>query len=226
MKLFIFIFLILSKSAISQSGVKEIYKYSNKDCLVFDYSTLSTNFLINKHFGISESNEEQIYKTYKLLNVTKFSPNGKIGEFVSIDTIFFDSKISFSEVNFAVKSFLSNNINFNILENKFGYYLINVILRHKNYSDDIFRVSIKVRSGYVIMESNSDLYINSSYLMIPKIIAYNDKSEALKYEQGEQLFISHIAKEQIYYYSVLYETIERLKFQVNQYFIDILNKKQ
>jgi hypothetical protein len=158
--------------------------------------------------------------------VIKFSPNSKIGEFILNDTIFYDSKILFPDANFAVRAFLSNNINIKISENKFGYYLFNVILRHKNYSDDIFRISIKVRNGYIILSSNSELYITSYHQLIPKIIAYNDKSEAVKYEQGEQLFINQVAKQQLYYYSILYETRERLSFQINQYFNDIVNKNK
>lgn len=224
MKIYILFFLILSNSAFSQLGNNEIYKYSNKNCLVFDYSTINTNFLINKYYSISEANEEQIYKTYKLLDVNKFSPNNKIGEFILNDTIFYDKKISFSEANFAIKSFLSNNININIFENKFGYYLFNVILRHKYYSDDLFRLSIKIRNGYILLSTKSELYITSYYQVTPKTIAYNDKSEALNYKEGQQLFIRQIAAQQLYYYSVIYETRDRLTFQINQYLSDILNK--
>ena len=60
--------------------------------------------------------------------------------------------------------------------------------------------------------------------MTPKTIAYNDKSEALNYKEGQQLFIRQIAAQQLYYYSVIYETRDRLTFQINQYLSDILNK--
>ena len=227
MKLFVVILLLFSNSVFSQFGKNEIYKYSDKNSLIFDYSTLSSTFLTNKHFGLSESNEDEINKIYKTLNVFQFAPNNIIGEFVLNDTIKFDKKISFSDANFAIKSFLSNSINLNIKENKYGYYLFNVILRHKYYSDDIFRVSLKVRDGYIILSTNTLLYFNTYYQLIPKNIAYNDKSEAFKYEKAEdgsskQIFIDKIAERQLYFYSILYETRERLEYQINQYLLDVI----
>ncbi len=228
---FVLIFLIFfSLPAFSQSGKIELYKYSNRNSLVFDYSTLSPNYLTNKHFGLNDSNREDIQKIYKTLNIFQFAPNNKIGEFILNDTIRFDNKISFEEANFAMKSFLSNNVNINFTENKYGFYLFNVILRHRNYSDDLFRVSLKIRNGYIILSANTEIYFYSYHQLIPKEIAYNDKSESFKYGKSEddnieQVFINEVAERQIYFYSTIYETREILNYQITQYLNDILINK-
>jgi len=225
---FTILLLIFTKSVFSQISKNEIYKFSDKHSIVFDYSNISSKFLLNKYFGYTDTKEEEVFNIYKKLNIFQFSPNYKIGEFILNDTIWFDKKVSFSEANFAIKSFLSNKINRNIIENKYGYYLFNIILRHKFFSDDIFRIAIKVRNNYIILSANTDLYFDTYYQLIPKNIAYNDKSEAFKYvktEEGEtkQIFIDKIAERQLYFYSILYETREQLNEIISQYFTDLTN---
>ena len=131
MKYLIFIFLLFSKNTFSQNNRSvEIYRYTNKDAIIFDYSSLNSGYLINKHFNI-ENDDIQISEFYRSFNFNLFSPSQRIGEFVINDTLDSNENVSFEDINFAIKSLICTNSNYTFQENKYGYYLINLIIRHR-----------------------------------------------------------------------------------------------
>lgn len=181
MKYLIFIFLIFSKNTFSQINKSiEIFRYTNKDAIVFDYSASNPDFLINKQFKI-ENDANQISEFYKKFNFNIFSPSQKIGEFVINDTLDFNEKVDFDDINFAIKSLICSNSNYKFSENKYGYYLVNIIIRHSYYNDDILRLAFKILPNSIVIESKNDFNIISYHQLLPQLIAYNDKTEGFEY---------------------------------------------
>jgi len=228
MKNLIFILLLISKISFSQNNNVEIYRYVNKDAIIFDYSILNSNYLLNKHFKL-ENDENKISDFYSKFNFNLFSPSQRVGEFVLNDTLDLDGNLSFDDINFSIKSIICNNSNYRFAENIYGYYLVNIIIRHNFYNDDIIRIAFKVLPNSVIIESQTDFNFVSYNQLLPQLIAYNDKSVGYDYvfENGERKMTKsvniEVAKQQLYYMAVLLETRERLISLVNQYYNDVKN---
>jgi hypothetical protein len=229
MKYSILILLLVSKFSFSQNlSNVEIYRYVNKDAIIFDYSILNSNYLLNKHFKL-ENDESKISDFYSKFNFNLFSPTQRIGEFVLNDTLDLDENISFDDINFSIKSIICNNSNYRFTENKYGFYLVNIIIRHNFYNDDIIRIAFKVLPNSVIIESQTDFNFVSYHQLLPQLIAYNDKSVGYDYifENGERKMTKsvniEVAKQQLYYMAVLLETRQRLISMVNQYYNDVKN---
>ncbi len=227
MKYLIFIFLLFSKNTFSQNNRSvEIYRYINKDAIIFDYSSLNPGYLINKHFNI-ENDDIQISEFYRSFNFNLFSPSQRIGEFVINDTLDSNENVSFEDINFAIKSLICTNSNYTFQENKYGYYLINLIIRHRFYNDDIFRISIKILPNSIVIQSRLDFNYFSYHQLTPQLISYNDKTAGYNYifENGERKMTQEVnlevAKQQLYYMATLIETRERLISLVNEYFNDV-----
>lgn len=218
---------MLSINGYSQKQeVGEIYRYSNKDAIVFDYSTEKSSILIKKYFGVSDQNEDLIAAVYKTLNFDLLSPNNIIGELIINDTINVDPKLNFEDINFAIRNLIINYGNYNVNENKYGYYLMNMIIRHSYYSDEIFRVSIKIRKNSVIIESKNNFYINVYNQVIPRKIAYNDKAFGYDIKENAEglsslVFVPEIALKQLYYYATILETKKRFKDLIYKNLVDI-----
>lgn len=208
----------------------EIYRYLNKDAIIFDYSTEKSSLLINKYFGISDLNEDLVAAVYKTTNFDLLSPNNIIGEFIINDTISVNQKLNFEDINFAIKNLIGNNGIYGIKENKYGYYLINLILRFSNYSDEIIRVSIKIRKNSIIISSKNYLYINVYNQVIPRKIAYNDKAFGYDIRENADgrsslVFVPEIALKQLYYYASILETKKRFIELINKNLDDVLKIK-